>query len=88
MPRWSPDQRRGEKECQWTVAEGRPRAHVGADPVDPPKVRPAARKLLLNGVKAGIMEREATKSRWSRLDSPHLSRVKGRKEALSLLVDG
>lgn len=33
----------------------------------PPKVRPAARKLLLNGLEAGIMEREATKSRWPRL---------------------
>lgn len=36
-------------------------------PSTPPEVRPAAKKLLLNGVGAGIMEREATKSRWPRL---------------------
>lgn len=32
-------------------------------PSTPPTRLPAARKLLLNGVGAGIMEREATKSR-------------------------
>ena len=36
-------------------------------PLAPPKVQPTARKLLLNGVGAGMMEREATKSRWPRL---------------------
>jgi hypothetical protein len=45
----------------------RDRARWSRPPSTPPTRRPAARKLLLDGVGAGIVERVATKSRWPRL---------------------
>ena len=57
------------EERHWSVAEKKPRT-CWNEPrsLHPrPKVWPAAKRLLLNGVGAGIMEREATKSRCPRL---------------------
>ena len=64
------------------------RTPVGADPIDSTSEAAAARKLLPDGVGAGIVEREATKSRWPRLgNSLRSSRVKRGTEMLLLLVD-
>jgi hypothetical protein len=63
---------RGEEERQWSVAEKRPRTCWSEPLWTPPKVRPAVAKLLPNGVGAGIVEREATKSRCERLEQTPL----------------
>lgn len=56
-----------------------PAAHLlEKTPLGPPEVRPAAMKLLLNGldgVGAGMMEREATKSRCPRLGTVPIVRA-------------
>lgn len=71
------------------VGDGGQAAHVLVQTTStPPTRRPAARKLLLDGVGVGIVEREATNSRWPRLgDSLRSSRVKRGTEMLLLLVD-